>query len=51
MATKGKKLMKTFKDLGLNPKYDTPEELEKWLKEIADRKNRYKINYNSCKSA
>lgn len=27
MATKGKKLMKTFKDLGLNPKYDTPEEL------------------------
>lgn len=36
MATKG--TMKTFKDLGLNPKYDTPEELEKWLKEIADRK-------------
>lgn len=38
MATKGKKLMKTFKDIGLNPKYDTPEELEKWLKEIADKK-------------
>lgn len=32
MATKGKKLN------GLNPKYDTPEELEKCLKEIADRK-------------
>lgn len=30
--------MKTLKDLGLNPKYDTPEELEKWLKQIADRK-------------
>lgn len=39
MATKGKKKpMKTLKDLGLNPKYDTPEELEKWLKQIADRK-------------
>lgn len=38
MATKGKKLVKAFKDLGLNPKYDTPEELEKWLKEMADRK-------------
>lgn len=38
MATKGKKLVKAFKDLRLNPKYDTPEELEKWLKEMADRK-------------
>lgn len=34
MATKGKKLN------GLNPKYDTPEELEKWLKEIAERKTK-----------
>lgn len=38
MATKGKKLIKAFKDLGLNPKNDTPEELEKWLKEMPDRK-------------
>lgn len=38
MATKGKKLIKLFKYLGLNLKYDTPEELEKWLKEMTDRK-------------
>lgn len=47
MATKGKKLMKTFKDLGLNPKYDTPEELEKVVERDSKQKNRYKINYHS----
>lgn len=46
MATKGKKLIKFFKDLGLNLKYDTPEELE--VVERDDRqKNRHKINYSS----
>lgn len=44
--------MKAFKDLGLNPKYDTPEEFEKWLKEMADRKtDTHKFNYSSYKSA
>lgn len=30
--------METFKDLGLNPKYCTPEQLEKWLKWMEDSK-------------
>lgn len=33
--SEGEKLAKAFKDLGLNPKFDTAEDLQNWLKNFA----------------